>query len=96
MAAALTNDDFFEKVMVAIMNMEDIKYPNRGKPLLKWFCFKSESDMKKETLMDLGKYIFSMLHLNRRTKNVHFSPGVEEKIKTFLLECNEGLTVGFE
>ena len=63
MAAAVTNENLYKRIIVAIMNMEDIKYPNMGKPLLKWFCFKSESDMKKETLMDLGKYIFSMLHL---------------------------------
>ena len=61
MAAALTNEDFYEKIEVCIMNMDDVKYPNRGKPLIKWFCSKSEKVMKKETLVDLGKYTFSML-----------------------------------
>ena len=61
MAAALTNEDFYEKISVCIMNMDDVKYPKRGKPLIEWFCSKSGKDMKKETLMDLGKQIFSML-----------------------------------
>ena len=96
MAAALTNEDFYEKISVCIMNMDDVKYPKRGKPLIEWFCSKSEKVMKKETLMDLGKYIFSMLHLNRRTKKCSFfSPRVTKKVETFLLECHEGLTVDF-
>ena len=63
MAAALTNEDLYKNITVTLINMDDVKYPNRGKPLIEWFCSKSEKVMKKETLMDLGKYIFSMLNL---------------------------------
>ena len=91
--AALTNKDLFETITKTSLELYEKAYPNSGRPILQWF--RSQNTMDEDTLVDLGKYIISMLNTTgaRRTKYVHFSSRVKKKVKGLLLECHAELTV---